>query len=65
MREVNILGLLMPGLIPLFFVCLAVVWRLDKFLARRKLYAWTMHPPAFRVALFVALFSLAGLLMYW
>ncbi len=63
-REVVVFGVMMPAIVPLCLLCLAAMWWLDKFLSGRALYRYVWHPPLFRLALFILLFSLAGLLVY-
>ncbi len=63
-RELVVFGVVLPALVPLFLLCFVIMWRLDKVLSGRDVYRHVWHPPLFRLALFVVLFSLAGLLVY-
>lgn len=63
-REIVFFGLLLPTLVPLFFLALALLWWLDNLFRRRNIYRFTAHPALFRLALFVLLFSLAGVAVY-
>ena len=62
-REFAVAGLLVPGLLPLFVLCLLGIGALDHVLARTGLYRHVWHPALLRVALFVAGFAAAGLLL--
>lgn len=64
-REWVIFGMAMPTLVPIFFVCILAVWILDKHIFTRwNIYRRVAHPPLFRIAVFVLLFSLFGLYVY-
>ncbi|MCX7515267.1 DUF1656 domain-containing protein [Frateuria sp. STR12] len=61
--EVDFHGVLMPGLLPVFLGCLLLMVLLDLVLGRRGLYRRVWHPSLVRLALFVCLFSAAGLVL--
>ncbi len=64
-RESFILGMSMPSLVPLFFICLVLLWLLDRHLfVPRGVYRKVAHPPLFRITVFVLLFCCAGLIVY-
>lgn len=64
-RESLFLGLSMPTLIPIFFLCLVLLWLLDKYVfVPRHVYRKVAHPPLFRIAAFVLIFCCAGLIVY-
>jgi hypothetical protein len=62
-REIALHGVLVPGLLPVFIGCLLLMVLLDLLLGRLGLYRRVWHPSLFRLALFVCLFSAAGLLL--
>lgn len=62
-REIAIYGVLLPGLLPIFLGCLLLMVPVDWLIGRYGLYRYVWHPPLFRLALFVCLFGLAGLLL--
>lgn len=62
-REIAVGGALIPGLLPIFLSCLLLLWIIDAIVGRFGLYRYVWHPPLFRVALFVCLFGVAGLLL--
>lgn len=62
-REIAIQGVLVPGLLPIFLVCLLLMLLVDLLIGRYGLYRYVWHPPLFRLALFACLFGLAGLLL--
>ena len=64
LREVNVLGLLMPALVPLFFVSMGLLWGAERLFRRWRVYAWVAHPPFFRICVFVMIFCSCGLLLY-
>jgi hypothetical protein len=61
--EVSFYGVLMPGLLPVFLGCLLLMVLLDLTLGRLGAYRHVWHPSLVRLALFVCLFSAAGLLL--
>ncbi len=64
-REIFVMGLSMPTLVPLFFLCLVFLWLLEKYVfVPRRVYRKVAHPPLFRIAVFVLLFCCAGLVVY-
>lgn len=55
----------MPTLVPIFFLCLIILWLLEKYVfVPRRVYRKVAHPPLFRIAVFALLFCCAGLLVY-
>lgn len=62
-HEVDIYGVLVPGLLPLFLGCLVLMVPIDLLLGRLGWYRRVWHPSLLRLALFVCLFSAAGLLL--
>lgn len=63
-REIDVFGLLMPSLLPLFVLCLLAQWSIDTLLARTGVYNHVWHPALLRLSLFVCLFGVLGLLVY-
>ncbi|WP_346837068.1 DUF1656 domain-containing protein [Microbulbifer sp. SAOS-129_SWC] len=61
-RELAVMGVLFPFLLPVFLLSLALLWALDRLLGRYGLYRYIWHPPLFRVAVFFASFGALGLL---
>ena len=64
MREVNILGVLIPGLIPLFCISVVLLWIFEKVFRFFKVYAKVAHPPFFRICVFTIIFCCCGILVY-
>jgi hypothetical protein len=62
-HEIAIYGVLVPGLLPVFLGCLLLMVLLDMLVGRLGLYRHVWHPSLFRLALFVCLFGVAGLLL--
>ncbi|MFM0658071.1 DUF1656 domain-containing protein [Paraburkholderia sediminicola] len=62
-REIVLLSLLVPTLLPLFLGCAMAYWIVDRALARMGLFRHVWHPALFRAALFVCLFSGVSLLL--
>lgn len=62
-HEVDVYGVLVPGLLPLFLGCLLLMVPIDLLLGRLGWYRQVWHPALLRLALFVGLFSAAGLLL--
>ena len=62
-HEISIYGVLVPGLLPIFLGCLLLMVLVDGLIGRYGLHRYVWHPPLFRLALFVCLFGLAGLLL--
>ncbi|OOG59424.1 DUF1656 domain-containing protein [Rhodanobacter sp. C03] len=62
-HEIAIYGVLVPGLLPVFLLCLLLMVLLDMLVGRLGLYRQVWHPSLFRLALFVCLFGVAGLLL--
>jgi hypothetical protein len=61
--EVSIAGTFVPGLLLVFLGCLLLMWLLDTVIGRLGLYRYAWHPPLVRLALFVCLFGVAGLVL--
>ncbi len=61
--EIAFYGVLLPGLLPVLVGCLLLMVWLDLLIGRLGLYRRVWHPSLFRLALFVCLFSAAGLLL--
>ena len=61
--EIELYGVLMPGLLPVFLLSFAGMVVLDILIGRAGLYRHLWHPSLFRFALFVCLFGAAGLLL--
>lgn len=62
-REIDVLSLLVPSLLPLFLGCAMVYWIVDRALARMGLFRQVWHPALFRASLFVRVFSGVSLLL--
>ncbi|WP_049623359.1 DUF1656 domain-containing protein [Frateuria defendens] len=62
-REFALMGVLFPGLLPMFLGSLVLMLLLDHVFARTGLYRQVWHPSLFRLALFVCLFGTAGLFL--
>lgn len=62
-REIAFYGALMPGLLPVFVGSLLLMVLLDLLLSHLGLYRRVWHASLFRLALFVCVFSAAGLLL--
>ena len=62
-HEIDIYGVLVPGLMPVFLLCLLLMVLLDMLVGRLGLYRHVWHPSLFRLALFVCLFGVAGLFL--
>ena len=52
-----------PGLLVLASALFVVFWLLDGLAARAGLYRYAWHPPLFRLAVYVCVFGLLGLLL--
>lgn len=63
-REIDLYGVLIPGLLPVFIACLLLTAALDLLLGRSGWYRHVWHPSLFRLALFFCLFGAAGLLLF-
>ncbi|MET0331117.1 MAG: DUF1656 domain-containing protein [Dyella sp.] len=63
-REIALGDALVPGLLLVFLACLLALWGIDWIVGRLGLYRFVWHPALFRLALFVGLFGVAGLLLY-
>ena len=61
--EIELFGVLMPSLLPVFLLSLVAMVVLDLAIGRVGLYRHLWHPSLFRFALFVCLFGAAGLLL--
>ncbi len=64
-RESIFFGLCMPTLVPVFFMCLVLLWLVDRrVFVPLRVYRHVACPPLFRIAVFVVLFCCAGLIIY-
>lgn len=63
-RELVLAGILFPTLLLVFVAAAALTWLLDTLSARLGLQRFVWHPPLLRLALFVCLFGVGGLLIY-
>ncbi|MGN2246615.1 DUF1656 domain-containing protein [Frateuria sp. GZRR35] len=61
--EIELFGVMMPSLLPVFLLSFVVMVVLDLAIGRAGLYRRLWHPSLFRFALFVCLFGAAGLLL--
>ncbi|MDD5001033.1 MAG: DUF1656 domain-containing protein [Thiomonas sp.] len=62
-REVDLFGVLLPGMLLIFVGCLLIVGLLDGLLGRLGGHRHVWHPALFRLAVFLGLFAAAGLLL--
>lgn len=60
-RDINLFGVLLPGVLPLFLFSLLCQVALDRVLTMLGAYRRSWHPALVRVCLFVCIFS--GLLV--
>ena len=63
-REISLFGLLMPTLVPLFFLCIVFMWQIDRLFHHFHLYSLVYHPALVRIAVFTIIFCAAGLFIY-
>ncbi len=63
-REIDIFGIYVPALLPLFLLTAAIYWPLESTLARRGFFQHVWHASLFRFALFTCLYAGASLLVY-
>jgi hypothetical protein len=63
-RELALGGIYVPTLLVLFLATAGCWFALDRVLARTGLYRWVWHLDLFRLCLFTALFSAAGMSVY-
>ena len=63
-REVDVFGLLMPAIVPLFFLGLFLSWQADRLMRHFKIYRLVAWPAVFRLAVFAIIFSLMGIWVY-
>jgi len=63
-REIELFGLLVPTLLPLFLGCVLLQWALDALLTQLGLYRHAWHPALLRLSLFVCIFGLLSLAVY-
>lgn len=63
-RELAFLDAHVPTLFLAFLLAAGAIWRLDKWLATWNIYDLVWYPALLRVALFVGLFSVFGLMVY-
>lgn len=62
-REIAIGGMLMPGLLLVFLVCVALLWLAERFAGRQGWYRYMWHPSLVRIALFIIVFGALGLIL--
>ncbi|MCL2760121.1 MAG: DUF1656 domain-containing protein [Desulfuromonadales bacterium] len=63
-REVEFLGTLMPGLLPVFLISIVLQIILDRIMGKIGIYRYVWHPPLFRLSIFVSIFAAVGLMIY-
>ncbi len=63
-RDVEILGAVIPTLVPIFLVAGVAMLVLDRIFATSGFYRRVWYPALFRIAVFGCLFSGAGLFVY-
>lgn len=63
-REIDLFGVLVPGLLVIFFGGLAATALIDGLLGRLGGYRHVWHPALFRLAVLVVLFTTAALLLF-
>lgn len=63
-RDVEIMGAVVPTLVPIFLTAGVAMLAFDRFFAMRGLYRRVWYPALFRLALFGCLFSGTGLIIY-
>ncbi|MDD4887402.1 MAG: DUF1656 domain-containing protein [Thiomonas sp.] len=62
-REIDLFGVLIPGMLVIFFGSLLIAGLIDGLLGRLGGYRHVWHPALFRLAVFLGLFAAAGLLL--
>ncbi|MCW3505796.1 DUF1656 domain-containing protein [Burkholderia cenocepacia] len=63
-HEIALFDALVPGLLVLFLIVAVLAWILDSIAGRYDLYRYVWHPPLFRAAVLLGLFSALGLLLF-
>ena len=63
-REIALFGIFLPTLLPIFLVSCGVQWGIDRLCVRFGVYRMVMHPPFFRLCVFITVFSVLGLIVY-
>ncbi len=63
-RDVMIFGFVMPMLVPIFFVCIPIMWRVELLFRGLNVYAHVIHPALFRMAVFVIVYCALCLIVY-
>ena len=63
-REIEIAGILEPGLLLVLIGCLSLLWGMDLLIGRLGLYRYVWHPSLFRLAVFASLFGALGLILF-
>lgn len=63
-REIDLFGVLLPGVLPIFLVSLALQVALDSVLAHSGAYRRSWHPALVRLCLFVCIFSALLVTLY-
>ncbi|HML80452.1 MAG TPA: DUF1656 domain-containing protein [Thiomonas arsenitoxydans] len=62
-REIDLFGVLVPGILVIFFGSLLIAGLIDGLLGSLGGYRYVWHPALFRLAVFLALFAATGLLL--
>lgn len=63
-REISIDGILIPGLLPVFIACIAILWLIDWLAGRWGFYRYIWHPALFRLSIFAGMFAALGLIFF-
>ena len=64
MPDVVVWGVELPFLLVIFIVSGLMHLIVDAFFARKGIYSQVWHPGLFRVAIFMCIFSVSGLIFY-
>ena len=60
-REIALLDVLFPSLLPVFLASIFLQVALDKVMVWCGVYRYVWHPPLFRLSCFVCIFGASGL----
>ncbi len=63
-RDIVIFGFVMPVLVPLFCLCIVIMWPVERLFRNLNVYSHVMHPPLFRLAVFFIVFCSLCLVVY-
>jgi hypothetical protein len=63
-REIDVFGVLLPGVLPLFLLSLLLQVALDSVLSHVGAYRRSWHPALVRLCLFVCIFSALLVTLY-